>query len=87
MFYIIFLQWLKLITIQGSIVGPQTCAALKLLLPSVACQGVGSPYSATMADNFLPQNTSPTAIGAATTLFNLANTKCPNTKIVAGGYR
>jgi len=53
----------------------------------IGCQGVGSPYDATLADNFLPQNTSPTDIGAATTLFDLANTKCPNSKIIAGGYR
>ncbi|KAF8850167.1 cutinase-domain-containing protein [Acephala macrosclerotiorum] len=52
----------------------------------VACQGVGSPYDATLADNSLPQNTSPTDIGAVTTMFNLANSKCPNTKVVAGGY-
>ena len=73
---------------QGSIIGPQVCTALKTLLGSakVACQGVGSPYAATLADNFLPKNTSPTAIGAANTLFNLAHTKCPNTKVVAGGY-
>ncbi|KFZ13753.1 hypothetical protein V501_03542 [Pseudogymnoascus sp. VKM F-4519 (FW-2642)] len=73
---------------MGSIVGPQVCTALKTLLGSakVACQGVGSPYDATLADNFLPKNTSPTAIGAANTLFNLAHTKCPNTKVVAGGY-
>ncbi|KFY43810.1 hypothetical protein V494_01804 [Pseudogymnoascus sp. VKM F-4513 (FW-928)] len=73
---------------MGSIVGPQTCTALKTILGSdkVACQGVGSPYAATLADNFLPKNTSPTAIGAASTLFNLAHTKCPDTKVVAGGY-
>jgi cutinase len=52
----------------------------------IGCQGVGSPYDATLADNFLPQNTSPTDIGAATTLFDLANTKCPDALIVAGGY-
>ncbi|KFZ02780.1 hypothetical protein V502_11496 [Pseudogymnoascus sp. VKM F-4520 (FW-2644)] len=73
---------------MGSIVGPQVCTALKTLLGSakVACQGVGSPYEATLADNFLSKNTSPAAIGAATTIFNLAHTKCPNTKVVAGGY-
>ncbi|KFY13244.1 hypothetical protein V492_03390 [Pseudogymnoascus sp. VKM F-4246] len=73
---------------QGLIIGSQLCVALKSRLGSdkVACQGVGSPYDATLADNFLPKNTSPTAIGAANTLFNLAHTKCPNTKIVAGGY-
>jgi len=73
---------------MGTIVGPQTCADLKSALGAdvVACQGVGSPYDATLADNFLPQNTSPTDIGAATTLFELANSKCPDTKVVAGGY-
>ncbi|KFY95848.1 hypothetical protein V498_03087 [Pseudogymnoascus sp. VKM F-4517 (FW-2822)] len=73
---------------MGTIIGPQVCTALKTLLGSskVACQGVGSPYEATLADNFLPKNTSPTAIGAANTMFNLAHTKCPNTKVVTGGY-
>ncbi|RDW63299.1 cutinase-3 [Coleophoma cylindrospora] len=73
---------------MGTIVGPQTCASLQATLgaSNVACQGVGSPYAATLADNFLPQNTSPTAIGAATAMFNLANTQCPDTLIVAGGY-
>ncbi|KAL5346472.1 hypothetical protein ACLOAV_008743 [Pseudogymnoascus australis] len=73
---------------MGTVIGPQVCTALKTLLGSskVACQGVGSPYDATLADNFLPKNTSPTAIGAANTMFNLAHTKCPNTKVVTGGY-
>ncbi|KAH8901442.1 putative cutinase [Thozetella sp. PMI_491] len=73
---------------MGTIVGPQTCAALQAQLGAskVACQGVGDGYLATLADNFLPQNTSPEAIQAATNLFQLAHTKCPNTKVVAGGY-
>ena len=73
---------------QGFIVGPQVCTALKTLLgpAKVACQGVGSPYNATLPENFMPKSTSPEAIGAATTLFNLAHTKCPNTKVVTGGY-
>ncbi|KUJ24487.1 putative cutinase 3 [Mollisia scopiformis] len=73
---------------MGSIVGPQVCTDLQSTLSTdtVACQGVGSPYNATLADNFLPQNTSPTDIGAATSMFDLANTQCPDTLIVAGGY-
>jgi len=73
---------------MGTIVGPQTCSDLKTTLGAdvVACQGVGPPYYATLEDNFLPQNTSPADIGAATTLFELANSKCPDTKIIAGGY-
>jgi len=73
---------------MGTIIGPPLCNDLKASLgaSTVACQGVGPPYMATLADNFLPQNTSPQDIGAATTLFNLAHTKCPNTKVIAGGY-
>jgi cutinase len=78
-------NWLE----KGTIVGPQVCTDLQsdLGASNVACQGVGSPYDATVADNLLPQDTSPTDIGAATTMFDLANTQCPDTLIVAGGYR
>lgn len=74
---------------QGSTVGPGTCNELKRRYGSgnVACQGVGGPYTASLGDNFLPRGTTPAAIGEATRLFNLANTKCPNTIITAGGYR
>lgn len=37
--------------------------------------------------NALPQNTDPGSISAAKQMFEEANSKCPNTKIVAGGYR
>ena len=74
---------------QGSSVGPPTCNQLKSAYGSsnVACQGVGGAYRATLAANSLPGGTTSGAIAEAQRLFNLANTKCPNTRITAGGYR
>ena len=74
---------------QGAICGPQTCDSLQsqLGIDKVACQGVGGAYLATIQDNFLPENTSPAAISAANDMFQLANTKCPNSTILAAGYR
>lgn len=74
-------------TFQGSTVGPPTCQGLKSTYgaSNVACQGVGSPYDATLGANVLPEGTTSAAYGEAQRLFNLASTKCPNTKIVAGG--
>lgn len=65
------------------------CDSLKSLFgkANVACQGVGSPYTASIGDNLLPKGTSAAAIDQATRLFQLAATKCPTTKIIASGYR
>ncbi|PNS15139.1 hypothetical protein CAC42_8140 [Sphaceloma murrayae] len=72
----------------GSSVGPPTCDGLKSRLGAnnVACQGVGSPYTAGLGDNSLPSGTTQAAITEGARLFNLAATKCPQTKIVGGGY-
>lgn len=75
-------------TFQGTVVGPEVCDALKLDLGGkVGCQGIGGAYTAGLAENFLPKNTAPQDIQAAVDVFNKCNTKCPNAKIVAGGYR
>ncbi|KZM23463.1 Cutinase [Ascochyta rabiei] len=53
---------------------------------NVWIQGVGGPYGATLADNFLPRGSSAAAIREGVRLLNLANTKCPNSELVTGGY-
>ncbi|KAK1625080.1 cutinase [Colletotrichum phormii] len=73
---------------MGISAGPIVGDALKSRYGSsqVWVQGVGGPYSADLASNFLPQGTSTVAINEAKRIFTLANTKCPNSAVVAGGY-
>jgi cutinase len=74
--------------LQGVVVGPEVCDDLKLQLGgNVGCQGIGGAYTAGLLENTLPQNTAPWDVQAAVDVFNKCNTKCPNAKIVAGGYR
>lgn len=76
------------ITIQGITVGPSTCSALKESYGdnAVACQGVGGAYLGDLGSNALPDGTTQAALDESTKMFNLANSKCPNAKVVAGGY-
>jgi len=73
---------------MGMSMGPATCNGLKgkLGAENVACQGVGGAYSAGLADNVSASGTTAGAIAEATKMFTQAQSKCPNTLIVAGGY-
>ena|ERR1700712_2203727 len=70
-------------------VGPGLCGGLKKIFANdVACQGVSSPaYSAGLMDNVTPAGTTASAIAEATKHIKNAAEKCPQTTIVAGGFR
>jgi cutinase len=53
---------------------------------NVWVQGVGGPYDATVPGNLMSRGSTPQAIAEMVRLLNLANSKCPNSKLVAGGY-
>jgi cutinase len=65
------------------------CTGLKKIYgdEKVSCQGVGGAYTAAIADNVSAKGTSTGAINEATKLFQMADSKCPNSTIVFAGYR
>jgi cutinase len=69
--------------------GPLVCNGLKTIYgdKQVLCQGVGGPYTASIADNVSFKGTSQAAIKEATRMFTMANQQCPKSAIVFGGYR
>jgi len=72
---------------MGIIIGPAVCSGLKTRLAGrVACQGVGGGYKAKLQDNGNPKGTSAAATQEAVKVFQQAASKCPNAKIVFGGY-
>ena len=74
---------------KGVTVGPLLASALETTYGAAQLwiQGVGGPYSADLVSNFLPGGSSTAAFEEGVRLFNLVNSKCPNSIVVAGGYR
>jgi len=73
---------------MGESMGPVVCSGLKSKIGagSVACQGVGGPYTAGLIENVSAKGTTDAAIGEAQKMFKMAAEKCPQATIVAGGY-
>ncbi|KAI0404735.1 cutinase [Xylaria palmicola] len=71
---------------MGVVVGPGVADQLKKRLgdDKVAVEGV--EYAALLSTNYLPGGTDAISEQAMKTLLNLADTKCPDTQILVGGY-
>lgn len=73
---------------KGTGVGPALAAALEGVYgDDIWVQGVGGPYWAGLTPNLLPKGTNQESIDEAKRLFTMANTKCPDSTVVTGGYR
>ncbi|KAF5722417.1 cutinase [Fusarium mundagurra] len=70
----------------GITVGPILVEAMQLAIPDIWIQGVGGPYTADLAPNFLPEGTTDASIDEAKRLFQMAYDKCPDTAVVTAGY-
>jgi Cutinase len=69
--------------------GPSVCSGLKSRLGAgkVGCQGVGGAYAAGLETNVLPAGATDAAIKVADDHFAKAASKCPQAKLLGGGYR
>ena len=73
---------------QGTL-GPALADALEANYGTnnVWVQGVGGAYKASLLDNFFTDGTTAVAITEGKNLLALANSQCPSSKVVVGGYR
>lgn len=73
--------------LQGASVGPALADSLEDTYEEMWVQGVGGAYTAGFPANLLPGGTTQGAIDEAKGLFTMAHDKCPDSVILAGGYR
>lgn len=76
-----------LIPLKGSIIGVPLSDGLKGALGDSTVATEGVDYAALLSTNLLPGGADPAGIAEMVELFNQAATQCPDSKIVAGGYR
>ncbi|KAK1572850.1 cutinase [Colletotrichum navitas] len=69
---------------MGAVCGPPTANNVKAKFQSVAVEGVD--YAAGLATNALPGGADPRGIAEMKRLIAKANSECPNSKLVVGGY-
>lgn len=72
--------------LQGQQTGVPLASALENYYGAANVWVQGVTYAADLFSNLLPGGSSSTAFNEAARLFNLANSKCPNSIVVAGGY-
>lgn len=72
---------------MGTIIGPGLARALGRRLGSRTLTVQGVNYAALLSTNYLPGGTDLASENEMKSMLRLANTKCPNAKIVVSGYR
>jgi cutinase len=72
---------------MGTIIGPDLARALGRRLGSRSLTVQGVNYAALLSTNYLPGGTDLASENEMKSMLRLANTKCPNAKIVVSGYR
>ncbi|KAK2054403.1 cutinase [Colletotrichum caudatum] len=69
---------------MGTVCGPSTANNVKAKFSSVAVEGVD--YAAALATNALPGGADPLGVAEMKRLIAKANSECPDSKLVVGGY-
>ncbi|KAK2038481.1 cutinase [Colletotrichum somersetense] len=69
---------------MGTVCGPPTANDVKAKFSSVAVEGVD--YAAGLATNALPGGADPQGVAEMKRLIAKANSECPDSKLVVGGY-
>ncbi|KAI9172124.1 putative cutinase 1 [Paramyrothecium foliicola] len=71
---------------MGTVCGPPTAQGIKANFGADQVAVEGIEYGALLSTNFLPGGADPRGIQQMQTLIAKANTECPDSKLVVGGY-